>query len=173
MRGRGPMTVDRCRLDPVRELARTTMVMEMLQEEVIEPVGSPLTLFSNEPDRGHWPTLPSIFSTYFLVPKLGGGWRGCLDSRFMNQYVQSIYFKLDSLRTLRDMAMPRDYMIKLDLRHAYLVITTRLVSGVCSYVAGSSRVGKTHPHVPLFGHWYILLSCKVLAFSFTALAVVL
>ena len=121
MLGRGPMTVDRCRLDPVRELARTTMVMEMLQEEVIEPVGSPLTLFSDEPDRGYWPVLPSIFSTYFLVPKSDGGWRGCLDSRFMNQYVQGIYFKMDSLRTLRDMAMPGDYMVKLDLRHAYLV----------------------------------------------------
>ena len=76
MRGRGPMTIERCRLDPVRELARTAMVMEMLQEEVIEPVGSPLTLFSNEPDRGYWPVLPSIFSTYFLVPKSDGGWRG-------------------------------------------------------------------------------------------------
>ena len=35
--------------------------------------------------------------------------------------VQGSYFKMDSLRTLRDMAMPGDYMVKLDLRHAYLV----------------------------------------------------
>ena len=39
----------------------------------------------------------------------------------MIQYVQSIYFKMNSLRTLRDMAMHGDYMIKLDLRHACLV----------------------------------------------------
>jgi hypothetical protein len=40
----------------------------------------------------------------------------------LNQYIESIYFKMDSLRTLRDMASPGDYMVKLDLRHAYLVV---------------------------------------------------
>ena len=110
-----------CVLDPVKEVARATMVEEMRVEEVIEPVGSPLNLFSQEPQRGHWPILPSVYSTYFLVPKSDGGWRGCLDSRYTNEYVRSIYFKMDSLRTLRDMCSPGDWMVKLDLRHAYLV----------------------------------------------------
>jgi hypothetical protein len=63
-----------------------------------------------------------VFSSYFLVPKSDGGWRGCLDGRYVNQYVQSIYFRMDSLRTLRDISRPGDWMVKLDLRHAYLVV---------------------------------------------------
>jgi hypothetical protein len=50
------------------------------------------------------------------------GYRGSLDCRYVNQYIESIYFKMDFLRALRDMSSPGDYMVKLDLRHAYLVV---------------------------------------------------
>eukprot|EP01048_Picozoa_sp_COSAG05_P023065 COSAG05_NODE_4847_length_1350_cov_7.190248_1_plen_156_part_00 len=71
-----PRSVAACMLDPVREAERNIMLAEMLKEEVIERVGSPLTLFSAEHSPGIWPVLTSIFSTYFLVPKSDGGWRG-------------------------------------------------------------------------------------------------
>ena len=45
---------------------RNIMLAEMLKEEVIERVGSPLTPFSTQHSPGIWPVLTSIFSTYFL-----------------------------------------------------------------------------------------------------------
>ena len=47
---------------------------------------------------------------------------GDLVSFFVYLGLQSIYFKMDSLRTLRDLSLPGDWMVKLDLRHAYLVV---------------------------------------------------
>ena len=98
------------------------MVTEMLTEQVIEPAGSPLNLFSTTPVQARWPVLPEVWLTYFIIPKSDGGFRGCRDCRYYNFYVQSIYFKMDSLRTLRDLSLPGDWMVKLDLRHAYLVV---------------------------------------------------
>ena len=112
--GRPPRSVAACMLNPVREAERAVMLQEMLKGEVIERVGSPLTTFSTQQSPGIWPVLTSIFSTYFLlvVPKSDGGWRGCLDARWLNQYVQAIYFRMESLRTLRDMVRPGDYLVR-------------------------------------------------------------
>ena len=121
-RARRPRPREACALDAFRETARHVMVTEMIPEQVIEPAGAPLGLFSTIPTRARWPVLPEVWSTYFIIPKSDGGFRGCLDCRYYNLYVQSIYFKMDSLRTLRDLSLPGDWMVKLDLRHAYLVV---------------------------------------------------
>ena len=122
---RGPMSVKASTLRPAEEAARRVMVDEMVDLQVIEPVGSDLTVFADIPAKARWPVLPSVYSTYFVIPKGATpeeGYRGCLDCRYVNQYIESIYFKMDSLRALRDMSLPGDYMVKLDLRHAYLVV---------------------------------------------------
>jgi hypothetical protein len=119
---RAPMSVSASTLRPAEEAARQVMVDEMVELQVIEPAGSDTAPFVEIPAKARWPVLPSVFSTYFVIPKADGGYRGCLDCRYLNQYIESIYFKMDSLRTLRDMASPGDYMVKLDLRHAYLVV---------------------------------------------------
>ena len=59
-RARRPRLRTACTLDSFRESARHVMVTEMLQEEVIEPVGSPLDLFSAIPARARWPLLPEV-----------------------------------------------------------------------------------------------------------------
>jgi hypothetical protein len=112
------MSVSASTLRPAEEAARQVMVDEMVELQVIEPAGSATEPFAEIPAKARWPVLPSVFSTYFVIPKADGGYRGCLDCRYLNQYIESIYFKMDSLRTLRDMASPGDYMEKLDLRHA-------------------------------------------------------
>eukprot|EP01052_Picozoa_sp_SAG31_P002702 SAG31_NODE_97_length_25714_cov_19.477142_6_plen_430_part_00 len=64
--------------------------------------------------------LRPCYSTYFLVPKHDGGFRGCLDLRFLNQYVRSPHFKMETLQTFKAICQPGDWMTSIDLRHAYL-----------------------------------------------------
>jgi hypothetical protein len=100
----------------------TEMVREMLGTGVIESVDAPRTLFcTSEPGLPFWRVLPAIYSTYFLIPKGDGSFRGCLDCRFYNQFVKAQSFRMDSLRVLRSLAQPGDWMVKLDLASAYLV----------------------------------------------------
>ena len=110
-----------CRMDAPQRAAMRVMVDEMYATEVIEPAVSPLNLFSDA-RLPFTPVLPSIYSTYFLIEKDGGtAFRGCLDGRFFNQWVRAQHFRMDSLRVLRDLARPGDWLVKLDLASAYLV----------------------------------------------------
>jgi hypothetical protein len=110
-----------CRMDVEQRDAMRIMVQDMYTTEVIEPAVCPLTLYSSEV-LPFTPVLPPVYSTYFLIPKSDGGFRGCLDGRWFNQWVKAQSFRMDSLRTLRDLAMPGDWMVKLDLASAYLVV---------------------------------------------------
>ena len=91
------MSVSASTLRPAEEAARQVMVDEMVELQVIEPAGSATEPFAEIPAKARWPVLPSVFSTYFVIPKADGGYRGCLDCRYLNQYIESIYFKMDSL----------------------------------------------------------------------------
>jgi hypothetical protein len=110
-----------CSMDVDQRAAMRVMVDDMYTTEVIEPVVCPMTLFSTE-TLPFAPVLPQVYSTYFLISKSDGGYRGCLDGRWFNQWVVAQSFRMDSLRTLRDLALPGDWMVKLDLASAYLVV---------------------------------------------------
>ncbi|KAL1917129.1 uncharacterized protein VTP21DRAFT_4785 [Calcarisporiella thermophila] len=48
--------------------------------------------------------------------------RALLDLRRINQYIQYQHFKMEGLSTIRDLVLPGDYLIKIDLSDAYLTI---------------------------------------------------
>ncbi|KAL1920713.1 uncharacterized protein VTP21DRAFT_1090 [Calcarisporiella thermophila] len=48
--------------------------------------------------------------------------RPLLDLRRINQYIQYQHFKMEGLPTIRDLVLPGDYLIKVDLSDAYLTI---------------------------------------------------
>jgi hypothetical protein len=62
-------------LDAAQIVLMTAMIAEMQGMGVIEPAGSPLTLFCGDETLPHSRVLPPIYSTYFLIPKADGGAR--------------------------------------------------------------------------------------------------
>ena len=58
----------------------------------------------------------------FAVSKKDGGWRPVLDFSNLNQYVFTAHFKMESLVNLKDLISQGDYLVKLDLKDAYLTV---------------------------------------------------
>jgi hypothetical protein len=56
----------------------------MVELQVIEPVGSNLNAFAKMPAKARWPVLPSVYSTYLVIPKVAtpaeGLWGSLLSS---------------------------------------------------------------------------------------------
>lgn len=70
-------------------------------------------------------TLPDevgYISPMFIVPKKGGKWRPILNLKGLNQYVRKSHFKMEDIRSVKDIIQPGDYMAKLDLREAYFSV---------------------------------------------------
>ena len=68
-------------------------------------------------------TLPKQFYfPTFLAEKKGGGQRPVVNLKALNNFVRSEHFKMESLHILPDLIQTGDYMIKLDLKDAYLQI---------------------------------------------------
>ena len=61
----------------------------------------------------------SFVSNIFLVPKPDGSFRMIIDLSRLNEFVEKIYFKMDSLQTALVMLTPGAYMASLDLKDAY------------------------------------------------------
>ena len=57
-------------------------------------------------------------SPMFIVPKKGGKWRPVLNLQSLNQYVSRAHFKLEDIRSLKDILRLGDFMAKLDLKEA-------------------------------------------------------
>ena len=64
----------------------------------------------------------SFVSQIFLVEKKGGGQRPVINLKGLNQFVKTEYFKMEGLYLLPDLLQPQDWMVKLDLKDAYLQI---------------------------------------------------
>ena len=45
-------------------------------------------------------------------------WRPIINVKVLNQYVAKQHFKIEDIRTLKDIIRPRDYVAKLDLKDA-------------------------------------------------------
>ena len=61
-------------------------------------------------------------SPMFIVPKKGGKWRPVLNLKSLNQYVSKAHFKLEDIRSLKDILHQGNFMAKLDLKEAYLSV---------------------------------------------------
>ena len=62
-----------------------------------------------------------FYSNIFLVPKKSGGQR-LINLKALNQFIHPEHFKMEGIHTLRDLMRPGDWLGKMDLKDAYLVI---------------------------------------------------
>lgn len=84
-------------------------VKDLLEEKAIVPVP--------HPHRGK-----GFYSPIFTVPKKDGEQRPVLDCRRLNEHLRKRSFRMESLSTAVQLLQPEDWMIKVDLRKAYLTI---------------------------------------------------
>ena len=63
-----------------------------------------------------------FFSPIFLVPKSDGSWRPVINLRELNTHLAHHHFKMEGIRTVKDVIQSRDWLVKLDLKDAYLSV---------------------------------------------------
>ncbi|XP_040178560.1 LOW QUALITY PROTEIN: uncharacterized protein LOC120912608 [Rana temporaria] len=68
------------------------------------------------------PSSPGFLSNLFLVKKKGGGFRPVINLRDLNQHVAYRHFKMEGIHCLRDLLQPGDWLVKVDLKDAYLTV---------------------------------------------------
>lgn len=68
------------------------------------------------------PSSMSFVSQIFLVEKKGGGQRPVINLKALNQFVRVEHFKMEGLHLLPDLLQQGDWMVKMDLKDAYLQI---------------------------------------------------
>lgn len=63
-----------------------------------------------------------FYSTFFTVPKKGGGIRPILNLKPLNVFLQKEHFKMETLRSIIQAMQPGDWAVSIDLKDAYLHI---------------------------------------------------
>ena len=69
-----------------------------------------------------YPLETGFYSNIFLVPKKSGGQRLVINLKALNQFVHPEHFKMEGIHTLRYLLRPVDWLRKIDLKDANLVI---------------------------------------------------
>ncbi|CAC5367715.1 unnamed protein product [Mytilus coruscus] len=86
----------------------STEVREMLTKEVTVPVK---------------PCRDQFLSNWFLVPLKDGGQRPVFNLKQLNQHVMYQHFKMEGLFMIKDLLKVGDFMLKIDLKEAYSVLS--------------------------------------------------
>ena len=68
------------------------------------------------------PSREGFTSPLFLVPKSDGSWRLVINLKALNKFVITRHFKMESVRAVKGIMQEGDWMIKLDLKDAYLSV---------------------------------------------------
>ena len=63
-----------------------------------------------------------FISSLFVVPKKGGGHRPVINLRPLNSFIPYEHFKMESIHMLKDLIRKDDYLVKVDLKDAYLTV---------------------------------------------------
>ncbi|KAM4748709.1 uncharacterized protein WCC33_006088 [Rhinophrynus dorsalis] len=63
-----------------------------------------------------------FLSNIFLVRKKDSGLRPVINLRALNGFVLYRHFKMEGIHCLRDLLLPSDWMVKIDLKDAYLTV---------------------------------------------------
>ncbi len=65
-----------------------------------------------------------FYSRLFLVPKKDGSssFRPVIDLRQLNKFITNEHFQMENLTCIKHLLYPNDYMVKLDLKDAYLAV---------------------------------------------------
>jgi hypothetical protein len=61
-------------------------------------------------------------SPMFVVPKSDRTWRPVINLKALNNYISCPHFKMESIRTAKDLIRQGDWLQKLDLKDAYLTV---------------------------------------------------
>lgn len=61
-------------------------------------------------------------SSVFVITKKSGGFRQIVNLKSLNQFVKYEHFKMEGLDTVKFLVREGDWMVKLDLKDAYLTI---------------------------------------------------
>ena len=103
--GREPAFIQQ---DEEKSRALDAELEKLIAKEAIEPV--------------YTPSQATFISPMFVVPKSDGSWRPVLNLKSLNQYVRARHFKMESIQTAKGLLRRGDWMVKLDLKDAYLSI---------------------------------------------------
>ena len=68
------------------------------------------------------PAEACFISPMFLVAKSDGSWRPVINLKSLNRHTIARHFKMESIRTVKGLLQEGDYMMKLDLKDAYLSV---------------------------------------------------
>ena len=115
----GPPALRERQLPKDQTTALEEEIIALVQKQAIKKLLPP---FGNQ----------GFYSDVFVVPKKDGGWRPIINLKRLNSYLEIPHFKMESIRSLRDVVLPGDYMVKLDLQDAYL--TVPMHRSVCKYL---------------------------------------
>lgn len=97
-------------LSPSQERVLNQEMEALLSKEAIHQVQSQAPL--NE----------GFISSMFIVPKKDGGNRPVINLKPLNQFLVYENFKMEGIHMLRDLLKPDDYLVKIDLKDAYLTV---------------------------------------------------
>ena len=70
----------------------------------------------------HAPLNEGFISSMFIVPKKDGGNRPVINLKPLNQFLVYEHFKKEGIHMLRDLLKQDDYLVKIDLKDAYLTV---------------------------------------------------
>ena len=65
---------------------------------------------------------PGFVSFLFVVPRKDGGHRPVINLKPLNSFIPYEHFKMESIHMLKDLLRKGDYMVKIDLKDAYLTV---------------------------------------------------
>lgn len=121
-------------LDPsVDQRDRTSPIIKSLSEKnsgsiEIQNRGTGFDRFRNREfsvknaARETTPTSDSFYSNVFLVPKKGGELRPVINLKNLNSFLPYEHFEMEGVHLLKDLMEEGDWLVKLDLKDAYLTI---------------------------------------------------
>jgi len=64
------------------------------------------------------PNKGSFLSQIFVIPKKDVGYRPVVYLEALNQFIEEEYFKMEGFYMAKDLAEPKDWMAKIDLKDA-------------------------------------------------------
>lgn len=63
-----------------------------------------------------------FISPLFVIPKKAGGFRPIINLKFLNEFITYHHFKMENISLVKHLLSPGDWMVKLDLKDAYLTV---------------------------------------------------
>ena len=107
---------------PVQQSLPPVAKLSLTQEAVLEQEVNKLLV-----KQAIHPIHPSnqevgFISSMFVVPKKDGGSRPVVNLKPLNQYLAYEHFKMEGIHMLRDLLKKGDFLVKIDLKDAYLTV---------------------------------------------------